>query len=531
MTLVNQGLYPETLPPCFASYDASRAFRGIIGDLDAATFQTRSSQYIRYNGTKHDGNRRFFGSPNIVSYFYVSTFIHKHWTDFENRFKASPYSLSAPSVMPEGGERAIKVASLSELSEKASKKLSYAPVILKTDISQYFPSIYTHSISWSMHGREKAKADPDRRSKDVYFNLLDFHTMNCQSAQTRGVLIGPDAFRLIAEFISSGIDIELQKAVGELIVGAVRHVDDYYIGLRSETDGLVVLSKLREILAQYELQLNDTKTRIYGSLEPINDLWAQQIRKNLSELRSWDLRVEQMEFALDSSFDLARRIASDSPVKMVLRSLDQLKIYSSESWGFVESYLQRILHYHPHAIDYVCLIVVKRNSIDEGIDFTGWGKVANYLIEKHIPFNNHHEIIWLMWMMLCCELDFSDRLVMALEKVDNAHVQALLVQAFLDGRVDTRPKIRFTKRLPSTNDKWLLNLVARSGGFTKASFGGDMAAEFEHLASRKIRLVDIDGYVKFLAKAQTKAISRTRYGYDDEEQDGDVFGWPEDDEE
>ena len=34
-----------------------------------------------------------------------------------------------------------------------------AHFLVKTDISNCFPSIYTHSIPWALHGREQAKGD------------------------------------------------------------------------------------------------------------------------------------------------------------------------------------------------------------------------------------------------------------------------------------------------------------------------------------------------------------------------------------
>lgn len=521
LSLLARGLFPETLPPCFTSIDAARAFHGIVSDLDQAKFRKRPTHYVRYNGTKHDRNRRFFATPNIVSYFHVSTFIHRYWKDFNARYQASPYSLSAPTVLDESADRAIKVASLSELSAKSSKQLAYAPVVLKTDISQFYASIYTHSIAWSRHGREASKADMSERSKEVYFNELDFHVRNCQMAQTRGLLIGPDAFRLIAEFISCGIDSELKAAAGKAVIGAVRHVDDYYIGLRSEAEGLVVLSQLREILAGYELQLNDAKTRIYPSLQPINDVWAQKIRDAIHLASESSRRRERLELLLDEAFQLSANISSDSPVKMVLRGLDGMRIYASNNWEFVESYLQRCMHYHPHAIDYVCLLVVKRFSLGEPIDKNGWQAVSEYLMSQHLPYRDHHELVWLFWMSVACDLEIKDEMVDRLLRVENAHMSSLIVQAFVEGKIGKRPAVRFQNRLATTDSNWLLNIVARSSGFTRASFGGDMSTEFEHLASRKVRLVNIGDSTKSFESKTAAAISRTRYGYDDDDEDFD----------
>ena len=105
-----------------------------------------------------DGNRRFFGTPNPISYFYVASFIAKHWKEFETRFNSTPFSVSKPRLGRATDDRPIIIPSLSELTTAASNKLGRSAFILKTDIAQFFPSIYTHAISWSAHGIEKAKA-------------------------------------------------------------------------------------------------------------------------------------------------------------------------------------------------------------------------------------------------------------------------------------------------------------------------------------------------------------------------------------
>ncbi len=66
--LIQRGLFPETLPPCFTSVDLRRAFTGLVRDLKAKEFGNgRQTDYVRYSGTKHDGNRRYFGTPNPIS--------------------------------------------------------------------------------------------------------------------------------------------------------------------------------------------------------------------------------------------------------------------------------------------------------------------------------------------------------------------------------------------------------------------------------------------------------------------------------
>ncbi|WP_108781440.1 RNA-directed DNA polymerase [Pontivivens insulae] len=517
-SLMNSGLYPETLPPCFVSKDAKRAFHGLVGALDGNKFHERKTEYVRYSGTKHDGSRRFFGTPNIVSYFHVSSFIWKNWGHFEANYALSSYSIGTPKIMDEGEERAIKVPSLSELSKRASKNLRYAPFVLKADIAQCFPSIYTHSIAWAAHGIEESKLDTNKDSSSNFFNALDFFVRNGQRGNTRGVLVGPDAYRLIAEFVLSKIDDELSKVVGDMVVGAVRHVDDYYIGLRTEHEAQSVLSHLREVLATFELNLNDQKTKIHSSLDPINDLWAQRLRDHMNFFE-FHLAHNRLERGITEAVTSARDLGSDSPIKILFRSFDEVRVYNSPGWDFGEQNIQRIVQKHPHAIDYACLLVAKRKARGLAVDTEGWLAVAEIVVRRSLALNHHHEAIWLVWLLFVCDIPVPVPMVEELAKSKNAHIRALLAQAHVDGKLTRKPKLALGARLSSVDANWLVNLVARSQEFSKAAFSGLYTDEFEHLASRHIKLIDFEDHINRIRPQDRRAISRTRYGYDDDEDD------------
>lgn len=511
--LLEAGMFPETLPPCFTSASVKRSFSGLVRQLDTSWYRERRTEYSRYNGTKHDGSRRFFATPNIITYFHISSFIWRHWSDFEANFSLSKYSIGAPHVMNEGSERAVKVPSLSELSKHTSEKIRYAPFILKADIAQCFPSLYTHSISWAVHGIEGSKRDTDRRSTKNYFNALDFFVQSGQRGNTRGVLIGPDGYRLIAELVLSKIDQLLENEVGNIIVGAVRHVDDYYIGLHSEHDAQAVLSKLRDVLASYELYLNDAKTKIYSSLEPINDLWAQRLRDHTAFYGS----VEKIERAISEAVATSQAVGSDSPIKILIRSFDELKLYSSHLWGYVEQNLQRIVQKHSHALDYACLLVLKRHALGLPIDREGWLSVAKIIIKRSQALAHDHEAIWMVWLLLVCKIELSTEIVDDLSKSRDPHMRALLIEAYVKGYLKSKPKLSLGNSLPTMDGNWLVSITARSRGYSKATFSGDYATEFKHLADRNVRLINLEAHTKLVKEVNKRAISRTRYGYDDPE--------------
>ncbi len=517
--LLQRGLFPEVMPPCFTSLDLKRSLVGLVKTLKArAFFAKRQSDYIRYSGTKHDGSRRYYGTPNPISYFYVASFIAEKWPEFADRFDASPFSVSRPKVGRDTDDRPIIMQSLSELTTIASKKLRYAEHILKTDVSQFYPSVYTHTISWSAHGMDQAKADTSDKSKLNHFNALDLFTRNCQLNESRGLLVGPDAFRLVAEYIMAGIDVDLKAALSTTIVGASRHVDDYYLGLSGEPQALAALSTLRDTLQRYSLHLNDSKTRIMAGVEPLNDLWAQELRqtaRGLDEIFS-SPTVEDLVLFINKALLIAKETKSDSAVKIALRMLDQIRAYDESYWEILEPYIQRIIFHHPHAIDYAALLVVKRVAEGREIDREGWTEACCNLLKRHLAYNHHHEVVWLLWLLFSAKLEVSDQLVAECCNNKNAHIRAMIIAAYQDKLLQRRPAVRLGGKLASTTDDWLVNLVGKARGFSGAAFSGSLAEEFEHLARKKVKLIDFNAHIKAMKVRGSDAISRTRYGYDSE---------------
>ena len=526
--LLGKGLFPETLPPCFEASDFKRALRGITPLLRERRFRKRSSELIAYNGTKHDGSRRQFGTPNPVQYFHVCEFIADNWDVIDAQIGSSPFVVSRPEIAPESADRPIVIPSLSNLSNEASKKLRYAPIIVRADVSQFFPSIYTHVIPWVAHSRDAAKADPDPASKEVYFNSLDKFIQGCQLSETRGIAIGPDAFRIVAEFIASEIDKQIHARMAGRLIGAARHVDDFFIGVMEEADARFALSVVRECLAEFRLQLNDSKTKISNGLEPLNEVWAQRLRRKCRDIR-WqthqhhkdDLALELLNFACD----LATEQKSESAVKIVLRALDESKIYSQTSrWKLLEPYLQRICLHHPHSIDYIFLLVIKRVSSDLEIDKAGWKEVVGALVERNFALGHDHEIVWAVWLALTAKLELSDDEVRKFSELQNQYVNCMLIWSFQNSWIAHKPAIRFGGRISSEGGRWLEGLVARSTGYVRSRFSGAFSEEFEHLAKRKIVLVDLAAHLKEVKPITVSAISRTRYGYDSDEEDDDPWG-------
>ncbi|WP_047432761.1 RNA-directed DNA polymerase [Chryseobacterium indologenes] len=525
--LLRKGFFPEVLPPCFDSTNLARSFKGMVKSIDTKRYHRRSSAYIRYSGTKHDGNRRYYASVNPVPYFYICQFIGKHWNLFVDKLDQSSFSLSPYSLGGESDDRALLIPSLSEIYPKMSAKIKFAPYIVKTDIAQFFPSIYTHSLSWVAHGIKSSKSDTSKESKLVYFNQLDYYIQQCQQGQTRGVVVGPDAFRVLAEFIACEIDKSLQEKAGNSIVGGVRHVDDFYLGVRSQLESSIVLSHLRDVLQNFELQINDNKTKLLSGLHPTDDVWAQELRQII--IPDGYLHENRFNYILDKAFDLSQALGSESPMKMTLRRLDKEKCYLDNSWVDVEQKLQRILFHFPHCLDYLCLLIAKRVAINKTIDRKNWKSIIELVLDSAIGANHHHEMLWLIWLAFVCNISISENLIRKLATNENSHIKSILIAGHQAGYCEVKSFLKLGDRLSTDDEKWLHHLVARSSGYSKAKFSGSYAAEFEALVNNKVKLINFKKHMLSISQSEKEAISSSKYGYDsesdedDNEDDDDLF--------
>ncbi len=155
-----------------------------------------------------------------------------------------------------------------------------------TDIKSFYPSIYTHSISWAIHGRTFMKTGRNRYDYDLLGNRLDKLLQDARDGQTNGIPVGSMVSDIISEIILMDIDQKLSKKIrDEKLTDSVliaRYRDDYRIVSKTIDEGRRVLGYLNSILnIEYDLQLNSDKTNSYtdiieGSFRP----WSLEIKNS-----------------------------------------------------------------------------------------------------------------------------------------------------------------------------------------------------------------------------------------------------------
>lgn len=392
--VLERGLLPENFPPIFNSGQLSPFYQNVTDYLvDRDTVGSPAT----FSASKRGGQRRTFSLPHPTFIFDQSLFFARHWGQLQSHFLRSSGSLSTP-VLSLTGPRPIKITRHAELPLARLKKFSRFKYCLVTDISRYFPSIYTHSIPWAINGKAAAKADQKYDSATTFGNRLDFIIRQSQERQTIGIPIGPDTSRVTSEIILCATDQEFMGKYSNATPSYIRHVDDYWVGGNSLEDCELHLRNLRAALRDYQLDINELKTHIVPTSRVLGDSWPSEIEKEIK-----DSFVERNSRSLDplatlsKIVELARDRNDDGIIRHTIRKIDESKSWVGE-WGILEHFLAHCAIQFPHSFDYIARVISWRHRTDKEYDNTLWSEVIEQIIGNGAPLGRDSEVLWGMWL-------------------------------------------------------------------------------------------------------------------------------------
>jgi hypothetical protein len=256
-SILTRGFLPQELPPLFTSkkLGALATLSNLPVELIARDSKAKWTQPVSHNLARPGGLRRRLSIPNPGSYFRLAQVFSSSLPTLAPIWASSPYSKTSP-VLTNTSLRAVVPNSSDRASPRALSRVG-ARYLLRTDISQFYSSVYTHLIPWVLHSKSVAKA----KSRDITLlgNALDKELMACQNGQTKGITIGPDVSLRIAELLLSGVDKKLSQECR--IVSGTRFIDDIELTFTKLADAEAALAGLERLLAELELQLNASKTK------------------------------------------------------------------------------------------------------------------------------------------------------------------------------------------------------------------------------------------------------------------------------
>lgn len=331
-------------------------------------------------------------------------------------FQAGPRSrcLSIPlRSRTKRTDRAAQILNWWQEVEQGSieRALEYA-YVFHADITDCYPSIYTHSIAWALHTKPVAKQR--RQDFNLIGNVIDTVIQDMRHRQTNGIPQGSVLMDFIAEMVLGYADLELREkldADGVKAYCILRYRDDYRIFVNSPQTGEAVLKALTEVLIGLGLKLGAAKTTggipvVRSAVKPDKLAWmrSRQYDRDLAKHlllihahgsefpNSGSLRVALLDYhtrlvavkrairnpmvlisiAVDIAynnpkvFDVCAGVVSrllveldkperDDTIKKIEKKIDRLP-----NVGHLEVWLQRISHGYVPDLDYsesICKLV------------------------------------------------------------------------------------------------------------------------------------------------------------------------------
>lgn len=394
--LLRKGYLPEDLPPAFITSVIADHFQAYPprGYLMQSAIPLRAATY---NASKRGLTRRIFSAVHPATGHDMAEFVSSRWSNITAFFGQANASFSVPEHN-EDADRALVINSHMALEEEKVNRLSAYRFIAGTDIARYHHSIYTHSIPWAYHGKVAAKADRRVQSANVFFNRADALIRNGQDGQTVGIPVGPDMSRVLSEVIGTAIDLEFANRLDGIDCTIVRHVDDVWIGANSHADAERALSRYREAIREFELDINETKTKIFFEDFSFSDFWPSEISGQIEfAINSPGRRAkDRLRSALEHTFAMAVVRNDDGILKYVLRYIDQHEL-SLEHWDVVEPFLKRLAVNFGHTTDYVARILVWRQLARGDLDINVWRPIMETILDKHGRLGNDSEVCWAIY--------------------------------------------------------------------------------------------------------------------------------------
>lgn len=313
-------LSTATLNPELAANLASKPYRkGSYAGYDAA----------EYKLTRFNSVSRVLGMPHPLPYAKLCHQIAENWKHIEY-ISSNGASHIRPQQYSDG--RILIMNGYSDTTEKASRHASRSfgnSYRVSADIANFFPSVYTHSISWALVGHEEAK---EKKTSKTWFNDLDKAYRSCRRDETQGVVIGPATSNIAAEVILARVDAALAKQG----FAADRYIDDFVAYLPTEDRAVEFVLGLTKELAKYNLALNIRKTVSERLPVAGSEPW---IRELLSQLKGGGLSAIDVHRFLDSAIELAARYPEGSVLKFACAILKDNELDFFENLGVLSYYL------------------------------------------------------------------------------------------------------------------------------------------------------------------------------------------------
>ncbi len=374
--------------------------------------------------------------------------------------------------------------------------------LVATDVSRFYPSIYTHSIPWAAYGKNKVKENRDRYRWSLC-DRLDTLVRACNLNQTIGIPVGPETSWILAEIVSSEVDVEVrarldawreQSGNSFILMNGDRQQDDWFFGATSFEQAEVVLSNIKAAYFQFGLEINGSKTDIHRTFHYDSEDWMSQISSFLKR-DIHTLQADRLRAFLNFAVKIQKRNPHSKVTSYVISILETKK-FGGQDVELIESYLVKAASISPIAMNKICQLIINIDRSTRKINRVRLRKRFNVLISRALENGNIYEVIWMLYTLrgLRVAVDVRD-LQGHLKEHRGSIIPILLLDMKSKGLVVGHLPISFwesevAKADLETSWIWLLAYEGIRNGWLSDTAGQAAKRFFEPMLAREVWFFD-----------------------------------------
>jgi hypothetical protein len=342
----------------------------------------QNSRGVVHTFPKDFHSRRTLTFPNPANFAVLAKAISENWSTLFEHCAQSPFSASNLRV-PKNPKRALSYFRPALLEKRRITERVGSSYYLYTDLTRFFPSIYTHSFEWVFDNPlVKGQRNSGLGSK------LDNLSRAIQGGESIGIPLGPDTSFVLAEAVATAVDLKLSTSTT-----VVRHVDDFYIYASSTSAIDNQLSKLVQACGLMRLELNSAKTQRGSVPDSLEEPWVSEIRPLAATIRSRTSLITFLDRILALDQQNRGKVLSYG-----LASARKIGLKSA-NWTYFESFILTGLLTNAKAIPITHSIFAEAASSGLTINSRRLRKAANTFLMHHASLGHSYEVANMLWLL------------------------------------------------------------------------------------------------------------------------------------
>jgi Reverse transcriptase (RNA-dependent DNA polymerase) len=352
----------------------------------------------------------------------------------------------------------------SNISRERAAIRAGSSVLLRTDVSQFYPSLYTHAVGWAV--------DPKLRKKTNWTNTkllgkrLDQALMDLDGKVSQGIPIGTDISFLLAEIVLAQVDKALKRTAGR----SFRWYDDYELAFDTNDQAEGALKKLTKELGKFRLRLNAKKTEIVRLPIPAQHEWQHALGE-AGAARFFDPRDAVRYF--DVAFRLRKEFPDEAILSYSLGKLFKLAKPNPQVARIFQSCLTQAVLCEPGAAQKAFALLSWWHLNGLVLDSALITDTVNQMIVRHEASGFSSDIAWALSFCLDQNLILNSKAGRALSYYDDDCValQALDMHSrgLLPTGFDSKRISKILKHADLDREHWLVAYESVRHGFLTAS--------------------------------------------------------------